>query len=66
VGMMDNLDNWQTLESRAEELGVSRRRMNHLALSGRIPGARKIGRQWFVPRGTMDDRKLQYRRKGGR
>ena len=33
----------------AEKLGVNLQRIRALLAQRRIPGARRIGRQWFVP-----------------
>lgn len=36
----------------AERLGISKKWILALCAQGRIPGARKIGRQWVIPPGA--------------
>ena len=38
-----------TVKRAAEEQGVSRRRISHLLVQGRIQGAVKFGHQWAIP-----------------
>lgn len=38
-----------TVKQAAERLGVNVARVRALALAGRIPGAKKLGRDWFLP-----------------
>lgn len=33
----------------AEELGITQGRLRHLLAAGRVDGARRIGRDWFIP-----------------
>lgn len=36
-------------EQAARELGISRRRIRQLLSSGRVVGARQVGRWWIIP-----------------
>lgn len=42
-------DNMETVQQAAERFGVTTRAVQKWAAAGRIPGARKIGRSWFIP-----------------
>jgi excisionase family DNA binding protein len=41
-----------TAREAAERLGVSRQWVLRLCLDGRIPAARRVGRQWELPAGA--------------
>lgn len=41
-----------TIKKIAEKWNVTPRRIQKMCLDGRIPGARKFGRDWAIPVGT--------------
>lgn len=43
----------------ATELGLSHERARQLVVMGRLPGARRLGRWWVVPRSSVIDLKRQ-------
>jgi len=43
-------DNMETAQEAALRFGVTVRAIQKWAAAGRIPGAEKIGRSWFIPR----------------
>jgi hypothetical protein len=43
----------QGIASIADFLGITERTAYHLASSGRLPGAFKLGRLWFARRSTL-------------
>lgn len=45
-----NENEFETVQHTAERLGVTVRAVQKWAASGRIPGAEKIGRTWFIPK----------------
>ena len=42
-----------TIKEAAAAWGITERRVNELCKTGRISGAYKKGRQWFIPDGTQ-------------
>jgi excisionase family DNA binding protein len=40
---------WLSTSTAADRLGLSARRVRQLADAGRLPGARRVGRDWLVP-----------------
>ena len=42
-----------TIKEAASAWGITERRVNELCKAGRISGAYKEGRQWFIPDGTQ-------------
>jgi len=55
--MTDTTKLMQTVEEFARDAGVNPSRVRQLLLAGRIPGARKHGRDWMIPAGAVWDRK---------
>lgn len=53
-----------TSEQAAEMLGVTVSRVDKLAKEGRFKGARKLGRDWRIPRKAVEEHKAT--RKTGR
>ncbi len=45
-----------TTDQAARRLRVTPSRIRQLCITGRIPGAQFIGRQWFIPRGFKVER----------
>ncbi len=43
---------YETVQETAERLGVTVRAVQKWAANGRIPGAEKLGRTWFIPKGA--------------
>ncbi len=56
----------RSLVATVEEFGailqppISRRRVEELCHTGRIPEAFRIGRLWLIPRNAQDPRQLKY------
>ena len=50
---------WICPEMASMELGVCRRTVRRWLNAGKIPGARRIGRQWRLPRAYVDDLRRQ-------
>jgi excisionase family DNA binding protein len=46
---------YMTTEEKAEQLGITRRRVLVLLKDKRFPGAMKRGRDWLIPGDTMPD-----------
>lgn len=44
------LDDYETTKEAGERLGVSANQVTVLAKQGRIPGAIKVSRSWFIPK----------------
>lgn len=47
-----NKTEYESVQETAERLGVTVRAVQKWAAGGRIPGAEKIGRTWFIPKGA--------------
>lgn len=40
---------YMTIQKASEKWGISERRIQVLCVEGRLPGAKKFGRQWAIP-----------------
>lgn len=51
--------NWETLpvlipaDLTAFLLGITRTQVNRLALKGELPGAKKVGRSWYIEKNVL-------------
>ncbi len=45
---------YMTTTEAAAELGVTRARIRQFIAEGRLPGARKAGRDWLIPRDALE------------
>ena len=55
-----------TIKEAAAAWGITERRVNELCKTGRISGAYKEGRQWFIPDGTHKPMDKRSRRSAGK
>ena len=55
-----------TIKEAAAAWGITERRVNELCKVGRISGAYKDGRQWFIPDGTHKPMDKRSRRSAGK
>ena len=62
--MTDQTKLLQTVEEYSQAAGVCKQRIGQLLRAGRIPGARKIGRDWLIPTGTVWDMRPPGRPRG--
>lgn len=54
-----------TIKEAAAAWGITERRVNELCMAGRISGAYKEGKQWFIPNGTQKPQDKRSRRNTG-
>ena len=47
------LDGYLTTKQVAEKWNVSERKVSDMCKNGKIEGAKKEGRQWFIPKGAI-------------
>lgn len=52
-----DVDDYISMEDAAQLSGYTRRMITNLCVAGKLPGARKMGNQWIVPRQAL----LEYR-----
>ena len=55
-----------TIKEASAAWGITERRVNELCKTGRISGAYKKGRQWFIPDGTQKPMDKRGRRSAGK
>ena len=55
-----------TIKEAASAWGITERRVNELCKAGRISGAYKEGRQWFIPDGTQKPMDKRGHRSAGK
>lgn len=47
------MNNYVTSRNKADEWGISQRRVSILCKQGRIPGAKLVANRWFIPAGAL-------------
>ena len=43
---------WITVQEAANQWGITKRQAQYLCADGKVDGARKLGSQWVIPKGT--------------
>ena len=61
---MKRMDDYETIRETAEKWGLTVRRVQKMCADGIIPGARKFGKLWAVPKDTK--RPIDKRVKSGK
>ena len=51
---MDSIDNYISIAEACPILGVNRQQAARLCRTGKLPGARKMGPNWFIPRASVE------------
>ena len=47
------IEGYMSINSVAEEWGITPRSVRNMCATGKIQGAEKVGRDWFVPNGAV-------------